>query len=162
MFKIYGGQEKFTQWTKDQKLIMSRLPLGAEVLFYNDPNEDDPLATEVYEFADESGNKYNVVNVPNILLTDTKRIKVRVPPKVKGLYGVVYNVVGQREKYFDIIPANKPSDYIYEETPTEGPGSGSGSGSVSEEEVVNIVNNYFTQDYEYVPNSEIIALLSDD
>ncbi len=160
MFKIFGGQEKFTQWTKNQKLIMSRLPLGAEVLFYNDPNEDDPLATEVYEFVDESGDKYHVVDVPNILLTDTRRIKVRVPPKVKGLYGVVYNVVGQREKYFDVIPAAKPSDYVYEETPTEGPGSG--SGSVSEEEVVTIVNNYFTQDYEYVPNSEIVALLSDD
>lgn len=157
MFKIYGGHEKFTQWTKDQKLIMSKLPVGAEVLFYNDPKEDDPLVTEVYEFQDESGTKYNVCNVPNIFLTETHRIKVRVPEKVKSLYGVIHKVAGQREKYFDIEPAEKPADYVYEETETEG-----GSGNVSEEQVTNIINNYFESDYEYVPNSEVIALLSDD
>lgn len=40
MFEIYGGKTELTQWTKNQKLIMDRLPIGAEVLFYNDPNED--------------------------------------------------------------------------------------------------------------------------
>lgn len=158
MFKIYGGHEKFTQWTKDQKLIMSKLPVGAEVLFYNDPKEDDPLVTEVYEFQDETGTKYNVCNVPNIFLTETNKIKVRVPEKVKSLYGVIYKVPGQRERYFEIEPATKPDDYVYEETETEG----GGSTNVSEEQVVKIVNDYLSEDYEYVPNDEIVALLGDD
>lgn len=157
MFKIYGGNTKFKQWTKDQKLIMSQLPIGAEVLFYNDPKEDEPLVTEVYEFQDDAGAKYNVCDVPNVFLTETNRIKVRVPEKVKGLYGNIHKVIGQREMYFEVEAADKPADYVYEETETVG-----GSGNVSEEQVVNIVNNYFSEDYEYVPNSEVIALLGDD
>ena len=120
MFKIYGGDTKFTQWTKNQKLIMSRLPLGAEVLFYNDPKEDEPLVTEVYEYTDENGISFHVCDVPNIFLTDTKRIKVRIPSKVVGLYGIVHSYVGQLEHYFEVEPAEKPADYVYEETPTEG------------------------------------------
>ena len=120
MFKIYGGDTKFTQWTKNQKLIMSRLPLGAEVLFYNDPKEDEPLVTEVYEYTDENGISFHVCDVPNIFLTDTKRIKVRIPSKVVGLYGIVHSYVGQPERYFEVEPAEKPADYVYEETPTEG------------------------------------------
>ena len=122
MFKIYGGGTKFKQWTKDQKLIMSRLPLGAEVLFYNDPKEDEPLVTEVYEYTDENGISFHVCDVPNIFLTDTKRIKVRIPSKVVGLYGIVHSYVGQLERYFEVEPAEKPADYVYEETPTEGCG----------------------------------------
>ena len=120
MFKIYGGGTKFKQWTKNQKLIMSRLPIGAEVLFYNDPKEDEPLVTEVYEYTDENGISFHVCDVPNIFLTDTKRIKVRIPSKVVGLYGIVHSYVGQREHYFEVEPAEKPADYVYEETPTEG------------------------------------------
>lgn len=163
MFKIYGGGTKFKQWTKNQKLIMSRLPIGAEVLFYNDPKEDEPLITEVYEYKDENGTSFNVCNVPNIFLTETNRIKVTIPARVVGLYGIVHSYVGQREKYFEVEAFEKPADYVYEETPTEGCHcSGSGSGSVSEEEVVTIINNYLSEDYEYVPNSEVIALLSDN
>ena len=120
MFKIYGGDTKFTQWTKNQKLIMSRLPLGAEVLFYNDPKEDEPLVTEVYEYTDDNGISFHVCDVPNIFLTDTKRIKVRIPSKVVGLYGIVHSYVGQPERYFEVEPAEKPADYVYEETTTEG------------------------------------------
>ena len=133
MFKIYGGGTKFKQWTKNQKLIMSRLPLGAEVLFYNDPKEDEPLVTEVYEYTDENGISFHVCDVPNIFLTDTKRIKVRIPSKVVGLYGIVYSYVGQPERYFEVEPAEKPADYVYEETPTEG--CGGHGGSVSEDRV---------------------------
>ena len=120
MFKIYGGGTKFKQWTKNQKLIMSRLPIGAEVLFYNDPKEDEPLVTEVYEYTDENGISFHVCDVPNIFLTDTKQIKVRIPSKVVGLYGIVHSYVGQPECYFEVEPAEKPADYVYEETPTEG------------------------------------------
>lgn len=159
MFKIYGGDTKFKQWTKNQKLIMSRLPIGAEVLFYNDPKEDEPLVTEVYEYTDENGTSFHVCNVPNIFLTETNRIKVTIPARVIGLYGIVHSYVGQREKYFEVEASEKPADYVYEETPTEGCHC---SGSVSEEEVVTIINNYLSEDYEYVPNSEVIALLSDN
>lgn len=116
MFKIYGGASKFTQWTKDQKLIMSELPIGADVLFYNDPNEDDPLITEVYEIRDEEDNVFRVCDVPNILLTETKKIKVRIPKVVKGLYGNLHKVAGRNEIIFEVESAEKPDDYVYEKT----------------------------------------------
>lgn len=116
MFEIYGGTAELTQWTKNQKLIMNRLPIGAEVLFYNDPNEDNPLITKVYEIGDEEGNKVNVCDIPNIFLTQTNRIKVRIPKRVVGTYGIVHSFVGPRERYFNILAAERPPDYIYEET----------------------------------------------
>ena len=94
MFKIYGGHEKCTQWTKDQKLIMSQLPVGAEVLFYNDPTVDDPLITEVYEMEDETGKTIKVCNVPNIFLMETKTIKVRIPNLIVGRYGIHHKYIG--------------------------------------------------------------------
>lgn len=118
MFKIYGGANKFKQWTKDNKLIMDELPIGADVMFYNDPNEDDPLITEVYEIHDEEGNAIRVCDVPNIFLTETKKIKVRIPKRVRGLYGTMHSIAGQNEKYFEVDPAEKPSDYVYEKTVT--------------------------------------------
>lgn len=126
MFNIYGGHEKFTQWTKDQKLIMSQLPVGAEVLFYNDPTVDDPLITEVYEMEDETGKTIKVCNVPNIFLTETKTIKVRIPNLIIGRYGIHHKYIGIQTKYFEVEAADKPSDYVYEETETEG-SSNSGS-----------------------------------
>lgn len=141
MFKIYGGLEKFTQWTKDQKLIMSRLPVGAEILFYNDPTVDDPLITEVYEIVDDAGKTVRVCDVPNILLTEAKRIKVKIPAVIVGLYGNAHKYVGQREKYFEVEAADKPDDYVYEETETEG----SGSGSVSDEQIEKVVIKYMEE-----------------
>ena len=161
MFEIYGGDTKFKQWTKNQKLIMSRLPIGAEVLFYNDPKEDEPLVTEVYEYKDENSTSFNVCNVPNIFLTETNKIKVRIPPRVVGLYGVVHSYVGQREKYFEVEPAEKPADYVYEETPTEGCHC-SGSGGMTEEEIKTIVEKYVSDSHVYATNEDVIALLSDD
>lgn len=118
MFKIYGGATKFKQWTQDNKLIMDELPIGADVMFYNDPNEDDPLITEVYEIRDEEDNVFRVCNVPNILLTKTEKIKVRIPKVVKGLYGNLYKAAGRNEMIFEVEPAEKPSDYVYEKTLT--------------------------------------------
>ena len=116
MFKIYGGATKFKQWTKDNKLIMDELPIGADVMFYNDPNEDDPLITEVYEIRDEEDNVFRVCDVPNILLTKTEKIKVRIPKVVKGLYGNLYKVAGRNEMIFEVESAEKPEDYVYEKT----------------------------------------------
>lgn len=140
MFEIYGGLEKLTQWSKDQKLVMDRLPVGAEVLFYNDPTVDDPLITEVREIVDTDGNSTRVCDIPNILLTETKRIKVKIPATVFGLYGNAHKYVGQREKYFDVEPASKPDDYLYEETPTEG-----SSGAASDERIDAAIERYFNQ-----------------
>lgn len=145
MFKIYGGHEKFTQWAKNQKLIMSKLPVGAEVLFYNDPTVDDPLVTEVHEIVDDCGNTVKVCDVPNIFLTESKTIKVRIPTIVVGLYGIVHKYVGQHEKYFEVEAADKPSDYVYEETETEGSSGGSipEEDVAGDEEVDDILNNIF-------------------
>lgn len=118
MFKIYGGANKFKQWTQDNKLIMDELPIGADVMFYNDPNEDDPLITEVYEIRDEEDNVFRVCDVPNILLTKTENIKVRIPKVAKGLYGNLYKVAGRNEMIFEVEPAEKPADYVYEKTVT--------------------------------------------
>ena len=97
---------------------MDELPIGADVMFYNDPNEDDPLITEVYEIRDEEDNVFRVCDVPNILLTETKKIKVRIPKVVKGLYGNLYKAAGRNEMIFEVEPAEKPSDYVYEKTVT--------------------------------------------
>lgn len=139
MFEIYGGRAKLTQWSKDQKLIMDRLPVGAEVLFYNDPTVDDPLITEVHEINND-GSIVRVCDIPNVLLTEAKRIKVKIPATVFGLYGNAHKYVGQREKYFDVEPASKPDDYVYEETETEG-----GAGVVSDERIEAAVEKYMDQ-----------------
>ena len=151
MFAIYGGHTKFTQWTQNQKLIMNELPVGADVQFFQDPNEDDPLITEVYEFVNESGSTIKVCDVPNVLLTSTRKIKVYVEAKVYGPLGVAFNVIGNREKYYQVEAAEKPSDYVYEETPIKGCGCehGSSEGAVTEgdiatdEEVNDVLNGIF-------------------
>lgn len=152
MFAIYGGHTEFTQWLQNQKLIMKELPVGADVQFYQDPTEDDPLITEVYEFVDESGSTIKVCDVPNIFLTNTLKIKACVDAKVYGAFGNAFNVVGNREKIFKVNAAEKPVDYVYEETPTKGCGcdhhDSPGGGSVSEEiatdeEVENALNDIF-------------------
>lgn len=126
MFEIYGGKTAFNQWDKNQKLIMGRLPVGAEVHFYNDPFEDDPLMTEIYEMRDETGKMIRVCNVPNIFLKTDSKIKACVPEKVRGQYGNLYSVVGPRERIYEVKTAVKPADYVYEETELSSccPGSG--------------------------------------
>lgn len=116
MFEIYGGKTAFKQWDKNQKLIMGSLPVGAEVHFYNDPFEDDPLMTEIYEMRDETGKMIRVCNVPNIFLKTDSKIKACVPEKVRGQYGNLYSVVGPREMIYEVKTAAKPADYVYEET----------------------------------------------
>ena len=142
MFNIYGGAELFKQWTSGQKLIMEKLPVGADVHFYNDPNEDDPLITEAYEFQDEDGNKIIVCDVPNILLTKTLKIKVFVPNPCYGAYGLVRSITGPYEKYFEVEAAEKPEDYVYEETPLKGCGCEHTGGSISDEQIRAAVDQY--------------------
>lgn len=126
MFEIYGGKTAFKQWDKNQKLIMGSLPVGAEVHFYNDPFEDDPLMTEIYEMQDENGKMIRVCNVPNIFLKTDSKIKACVPERVRGRYGNLYSVVGSRERIYEVETAERPADYVYEETELSSccPGSG--------------------------------------
>lgn len=157
MFTIYGGHTTFTQWTKNQKVVVNKqIPVGASVQFYNDPGEDDPLVTEVYEIQDEAGTTVRVCDVPNILLTTDSRIKVCVASKVRSVYGNIYSIIGQREKYFNVETAAKPDDYVYEETPTEG---GSGSSNINIEEIHNAVNVYMAENFSAASNDEVTALL---
>lgn len=140
MFAIYGGQAPLIQWTQNHKLLMNELPVGADVQFFQDPKVDEPLITEVYEYVDESGSTNKVCDVPNILLQSTLKIKVCVDAKVYGAFGVPFNVIGNREKYFEVKPAEKPSDYVYEETPTKGCGythdcDGPTEGALTEEDI---------------------------
>lgn len=140
MFKIYGGALKFQQWSKNQKLSMKDLPIGAEILFYNDPGDDEPLITEVYEIQEPNSSICRVCDVPNILLTDTRTVKVRIPEKVVGQYGVVHKYVGgPRERYFTVEPADKPADYVYEETPVKG------GSNVSDEKIEAAVEKYMEE-----------------
>lgn len=145
MFNIYGGGTKFTQWMKNQKLLMNELPVGADVHFFNEPGEDEPVITEVYELTADDGSISKVCDVPNIMLTNTYKIKVHVDAVVYGPLGNAYNVIGNREKYFEVVAAEKPADYVYEETPTKGCGCDSMSGDVSDEQIETAVNKYFIE-----------------
>ena len=156
MFEIYGGAESFKQWDKDQKLIVEKLRVGSEVDFYYDPYDDDPISTAVYEI--QNGDKtYIVCDVPNILLTKTDKFKACVPELIPGPYGNNYRISGSRERYFEIEPAEKPADYVYEETPTEGGDCNCTGSDISEEELKAIVEQYVAENG--VPNEEVIALL---
>ena len=131
MFEIYGGAKTLKQWSKNEKLIVNELPLGSEVHFYNNPNEEDPLLTEVYDMTDESGKTIRVCDVPNILLMEANKIKARVPEKIKGLYGKMHTISIAREKYITVEPAEKPTDYVYEETELDYCCPGGGAGGVT-------------------------------
>ena len=166
MFKIYGDHTKFNQWMMNQKLIVDdEIPVGADIHFYNNPGEDDPLMTAVYEMND-NGKKVLVCDVPNILLTTTSKIKVCVPSKVRSLYGKVHSILGQREKYFEVVAAEKPSDYVYEETELE---SGS-SLIVSDDKIEDAVKKYLDEngtpsggisEDDIATNDEVAGILDD-
>ena len=160
MFEIYGGAKTLKQWSKNEKLIVNELPLGAEVHFYNNPNEEDPLLTEVYDMTDDSGKTIRVCNIPNILLMEANKIKAWVPEKIKGLYGKMHTISIAREKYITVEAAEKPADYVYEETELDYccPGGG---GDVSEEEIQTIINKTMADKFTTVTDEEVIALLSD-
>lgn len=130
MFQIYNGGTTFKQWTKDNKLVMDLLPVGADVLFYSESYADAPLKSDVYEMT--VGKKViKVCDVPNTLLTKTEKIKVCVRPIVTGKYGVDHSMVGPREKYFEVEPADRPSDYVEDPVDTDNGGNVGSSGGVS-------------------------------
>ena len=115
MFEIYGGQKTLKQWSKNQKLIVNELPLGAEVQFFNKVDEEHPLQTPVYDITVDEV-VIRVCDIPNILLQEANTIKVMVPDRIKGLYGKMHTIAIAREKYIPVEPAERPEDYVYEET----------------------------------------------
>lgn len=103
MFKIYKGGDTFFQWDIGQRLIVED-PEIDKVHFCN-KTKDCSLVCEVYE---EDG--LHLVNVPNILLQDTFRIRV---------FGCL--VEGEESYFakdvqvFKVVARTKPEDYVYEE-----------------------------------------------
>lgn len=163
MFEIYGGQKTLQQWRKNEKLVVNELPLGAEVHFYNDVTEEHSLQTPVYDMTEDSGKTIRVCDIPNVMLTKSSKIKVWVPEKIQGLYGKMHTLSIPRTRYIVVEPAEKPADFVYEETKldTETHNS-SGDVEVSEEDVKNAVDSYINDNFGRVTNEEVIALLRDD
>lgn len=118
MFQIYKGGTTFKQWSKGNKLVMDVLPVGADVLFYNETYSDSPIKSDVYEITNEDDEIIKVCDVPSALLTEVGKIKVCVGSVVTGKYGVNHSMVGPREKYFEVEPADKPSNYVEDPVPT--------------------------------------------
>ena len=117
MFQIYNGGTTFKQWSKGNKLVMDVLPVGADVLFYNETYADSPIKSDVYEITVDD-KTIKVCDVPNALLTKTEKIKVCIRSIVTGKYGINHSMVGPREKYFEVEPADKPSNYVEDPVPT--------------------------------------------
>ena len=99
MFTIQDGRDCFYQWDIDRKLIVEDTSVS-EVHFCN-RTDDCSLGCEVFE---ENGKR--LVNVPNILLQTSWRIRVYA-------YDSKYT---KHEELFDVKPRSKPADYIYTET----------------------------------------------
>lgn len=142
MFEIYGGQKSLKQWSKNQRLVVNELPLGAEVRFYNDVMEEHPLQTAVYDLIEESGKIVRVCDIPNTLLRKVNVIKVCIPEKIDGLYGNLHTLALPRERYIFVEPAEKPNDYIYIETELDSDyGRPSGSNiEISDEQLKSIID----------------------
>ena len=99
MFRILDGRDSFYQWDIDRKLIVNDNSIK-EVHFCNKTDECS-LVCETYQ-----EDELTVVNVPNILLQDSWKIRV---------YGYDANYT----KYcstFGVVKRSKPADYVYTET----------------------------------------------
>ena len=101
-FKIFDGRSSFYQWDLNQKLIVDGITLNDEIHF---KNIDGTGASVVKPYSSE-GNI--LVDVPNVLLQKANSITVWV---------YVNNDHTKEQAVFNVIPRQKPADYIY--TPTE-------------------------------------------
>lgn len=119
-FKIFDGRSSFYQWDLNQKLIVDGITLNDEIHF---KNIDGVNALVVKPY---SSGENILVDVPNILLQKANSITVWV---------YVNNDHTKEQAVFNVIPRQKPADYIY--TPTE-----VSVWKVLEEAVENIPNEY--------------------
>lgn len=119
-FKIFDGRSSFYQWDLNQKLIIDGITLNDEIHF---KNIDGTGALVVKPY---SSGENILVDVPNVLLQKANSITVWV---------YVNNDHTKEQAVFNVIPRQKPADYIY--TPTE-----VSVWKVLEEAVENIPNEY--------------------
>lgn len=103
MFSLYNKRSHFWQWDVGQKIIIAS-GVCSEVHFHNGTG-DCSLVCEVYE-----ENGLRLANVPNILLQDTKAIKVYAY--------VCYDEehYTEEQETFIVLPRPKPDNYVYTET----------------------------------------------
>lgn len=119
-FKIFDGRGSFYQWDLNQKLIVDGITLNDKIHFKNIDGVN-ALVVEPY-----SSGENILVDVPNVLLQKANSITVWV---------YVNNDHTKEQAVFNVIPRQKPADYIY--TPTE-----VSVWKVLEEAVENIPNEY--------------------
>lgn len=119
-FKIFDGRGSFYQWDLNQKLIIEGASLNDKIHFKNIDGVN-ALVVEPY-----SSGENILVDVPNVLLQKANSITVWV---------YVNNDHTKEQAVFNVIPRQKPADYIY--TPTE-----VSVWKVLEEAVENIPNEY--------------------
>lgn len=103
MFEILNKRNHFWQWDIGQKIIVDS-DVCSEVHFCNGTS-DCSLVCEVYE-----ENGVRLANVPNILLQDTKTIKV---------YAYICDGDDSHtrvQETFPVFPRSKPDSYVYTET----------------------------------------------
>lgn len=101
MFKILNGRGSFWQWDSGQKLSVADSTC-AEVHYSNGTGET-AIVCEV---------RNGVADVPNILLQSSNPVRV---------YGYIRNGDDRYTKIeavFRVLPRERPSSYIYEETET--------------------------------------------
>lgn len=105
MLDIFNGRKAFFQWDSGQKLTVSHAGI-CEVHFHH-PGHDSALVVKIYELEGQ-----RVADVPNILLQEAG-----------GITAYIYICIGDEctvfSKKFEVIPRQKPADYVYTETETK-------------------------------------------
>lgn len=102
MLTIFNERQHFWQWDVDQKLVVKD-GVACEVHFRN-PDGNVALTVETYQLDGKT-----VVNVPNILLQKTDRINA-------WIYICNGDNCTIHENFFNVLPRQKPADYVYTET----------------------------------------------
>lgn len=103
LLKINGPTPCFWQWDLNRQLVVSEDTCG-EVHFCNGTTEC-ALVCEIFQ---QDGLR--LVNVPNVLLQSAKMITAYLYQKDdKGGYT-------RYQQSFQVVPRNKPDDYVYTET----------------------------------------------
>lgn len=102
MFDILNGRDVFYQWDINQKITVE--DNCNQVHFCNGTTECSYVVTP-YVF-----QEVRIVDVPNILLQDTKNITAFAYCSGKGGQYTSY------KKVFSVLPKTKPEDYVYKDT----------------------------------------------
>lgn len=105
MLDIFNGRKAFYQWDSGQKLTVSHAGI-CEVHFHH-PGHDSALVVKIYELEGQ-----RVADVPNILLQEAGEI-------IAYIYLCIGDECTVFRKKFEVIPRQKPADYVYTETETK-------------------------------------------